>query len=128
MARPTEEEKAKAALGIMDVLVDDAEGSIRSAVGTERFALQVLRDATKPRPVWPVKEAADYLGVRVENLRPDKLRGLPAPAYEFPRATRTDLARTMRLFWVDEIVAYKPVLEATPRRRNARKKAANDGT
>lgn len=120
MARPTEDETLRA-LEVLDGLVGEALS--RGQAGGYTEAYQTLCKALKPRPVWPVKEAADYLGVRQENLRRLKHPDLPEPAYEFPRPSRTDPYRTMRLFWVDEMVAYKVVLDATPRRRNARAKA-----
>lgn len=116
MARPSNE-NVGSALAAMDGLVS-ASGS-----NSDIAAFRTLCEAVKPRPVWPVKEAADYLGVRQENLRRLKHPDLPEPAYEFPRPTKDDPDRTFRLFWVDEIEAYKVVLDATPRRRNAAAKA-----
>lgn len=117
MARPTDAE-----IGVALAALDELVGS----AATDRWvaAFRVVCDAVKDRPRWPVKEVAEYLDVRPENVRPEKLRGLPEPAQEFPRPTARHPEKTMRLFYADEIEAYRAVLEATPRRRNARDKAA----
>lgn len=117
MVRPTDREVGEA-LSALDGLVASAP--------TQRHvdAFRVVCDAVKDRPRWPVKEVAEYLDVRPENVRPEKLRGLPVPAQEFPRPTARHPEKTMRLFYVDEIEAYRLVLDATARRRNARERAA----
>jgi hypothetical protein len=121
MARPTEDEVFDA-LMVLSELVAVSHEELLS--GYPQEAMPILRAAVKPRPVWPVKEVAEYLDVRPENVRPEKLRGLPQPAQEFPRPTVRHPEKTMRLFYADEIEAYRLVLDATARRRNAREKAA----
>jgi hypothetical protein len=86
-----------------------SEAEIRVALddvseGASPWALRTLRAATKPRPVWPAKEAAACLGVDPSNL--GDLRGMPAPAQVLPRPSVTHPEKTMSLWFVDEIEEF----------------------
>jgi len=75
----------------------------------KRWALRTLREAAKPRPVWPAREVAHLLGVKPENLRPGGMRGFeefPAPAQELPRPTSKNPRNTMRLWYADEVQEF----------------------
>lgn len=74
------------------------------ARSSQRAAVRILREAVKPRPVWPAKEAAACLGVDPSNL--GDLRGLPEPAQKLPRPTVTHPEKTMSLWYVDEIEEF----------------------
>ena len=73
------------------------------------WATRVLREALKPRPVWPAKEVAEALstnGYRVAPSNLNDVRGLPAPAQELPRPTVAHPDKVMRLWYADEIVEF----------------------
>lgn len=100
MSRPSEQEIGEA-LRQLDALVEDSDGA---HVADERRSLRVLRQAVKPREVWPSKEASEYLDVRTAHL--PKLRGLPAPAQVLDRPSRTHPDKKAYLYWADEIKAF----------------------
>lgn len=95
MSRPSEREIDVA----LDVLRAATDGT-----GAGRRALSVLREAVKPRPVWPSKEASEYLGVQTAHL--PKLRGLPAPAQVLDRPSSKYPEKKAYLYYVDEIKAF----------------------
>lgn len=67
-------------------------------------AVDTLRAASEPRPVWPAKETAAALGVEPANL--GDIRGLPEPAQVLPRPTVVHPDKVMRLWYADEIEAF----------------------
>lgn len=89
-----------------------ATGAMKLNDRQARRWLNTLQAATRPRVLWPAKEVGEYLGVKPENLRPQNLRGLPEPAQVFPRPTKSDPDREMRMWWADEIEDFKPELDA----------------
>jgi hypothetical protein len=84
----------------------------------QRLALSTLRRAARPRPVWPAKEAAECLGTVSANLTPARFRGLPEPAWVFPRPSVTHPGRVERLFWADEIEGLAAARRARERERS----------
>jgi hypothetical protein len=102
--RPSEADVLRA----LDVLTNLQHGTLREADDCPR-ALRTIRAAIKPRPVWPAREVAQFLGVKPENLRPGGMRGFeefPAPAQELPRPTSKNPHNTMRLWYVDEVQEF----------------------
>jgi hypothetical protein len=93
--REVDEALATAALVVTGALKLDRDAA--------RAWLSVLQAATRSRPVWPAKEAAECLGVLPENLQADRLRGLPEPAQVLARSTRAHPNRVERLWFQDEI-------------------------
>jgi hypothetical protein len=83
--------------------------NVLAAMG-QRHAHIVLRRALQPRPVWPAKEVAMFLGVKPEQLRPGGMRNFdkfPAPAQELPRPTEATPDKTMRLWYQDQVEDFK---------------------
>lgn len=95
MSRPSEQEISEA-LTLADTAL--------TPTGQHSRAMRVLREAVKPREVWPSKEASKYLGVQTAHL--PKLRGLPAPAQVLDRPSRTHPDKKAYLYYVDEIKAF----------------------
>lgn len=108
LARPSGPE-IELALGIVAGLFELRRASVGTERASERVAAErddvmgVLREAVRPRLVWPTKEAAAALGVDPSNLNPESVAGLPEPAQRLARPTVHDPDRTMRLWFVDEI-------------------------
>lgn len=119
MSRPSEAE-IREALATFSALVDDADfvGGVRPVRRRSRSALRgavrTLREAVKPREVWPAKEAAACLGVRVSNLK--TVKDLPAPAWSFDRSRPDFPYRVHVLYWRDEIEAHPKAIETAARR------------
>lgn len=103
MSRPSEQEISEA-LTLLDALIEETLAVYRSAARPERDPLKVLRAAVEARPVWPSKEASEYLGVQTAHL--PKLRGLPAPAQVLDRPSTTHPEKKAFLYYVDEIKAF----------------------
>jgi hypothetical protein len=120
VSRPSEAEVDEA----LETLQALADGDRVLDVSVIRRANRVLREAVAPRPVWPVKEAAECLGIHPANVRPESTKGLPKPAQAFARPTVNNPNRTWRLFYVDEIeehpLAVKRREELAARRRAER--------
>lgn len=125
MARPSGPQ-IEEALCVVSAMFDIRRESMRTQLARERAAaeqarvMEVLREAVRPRLVWPSKEAAAALGVNPANLNAQSVAGLPEPAQRLPRPTTLHPDREMRLWFVDEI------LECAARKR-ARNDKASEG-
>jgi hypothetical protein len=104
VSRPSAEEVELALAMLADARIGDHR--------MRENATAILRAALEPRPVWPRKEVARELGVLPANLM--DVRGLPEPAQELPRPTRSNPDNVLRLWYVDEIDEFA-------RERRARK-------
>jgi hypothetical protein len=96
----------------------DVEG-YQSAASDARGALEVLREAVRPRLVMLSKEAAAALGVDPANLEPKSVADLPEPVQVVPRPTVRHPDRVVRLWDADEI-------EACAAAKRARATGANE--
>lgn len=102
MSRPSEQE-IEAALNLVSA------GREASSLAAFMRAMNLLRIAVLPRPVWPAKEVAACLSTDGKQFDPSNLsdlRGLPEPAQKLPRPTVTHPEKTMSLWFVDEIEEF----------------------
>jgi hypothetical protein len=106
VSRPSEARVAEALEFVAHAMASDA----RLSATEQRIVLRTLRAAVKPRPVWPAKEVAAFLGVKPEQLRPGGMRNFdkfPVPAQELPRPTGALPGKKMRLWFVDQVEDFK---------------------
>jgi hypothetical protein len=110
LARPSgpDIERALSLVGDVFELRRSSNGTARGRARIEAeqaAALEVLREAVRPRLVMLSKEAAAVLGVDPSNLEPGSVAGLPEPAQVVPRPTVLHPDRVVRVWYADEIEA-----------------------
>lgn len=103
MARPSGPEIERALTAVDDLRAVAVSMGYLATANAGLAALNVLREAVRPRLVMLSKEAAAALGVDPSNLGPESVANLPQPAQVVPRPTVRYPDRVVRLWWADEI-------------------------